>query len=104
MARALWAPIVDCWLHAIREFDFLGRRLDVRENVKFVGGQLPRWIHENFANSVCVLAIEVKKFFMDEWTGDLDVNQHRAIGDALEHAAVAVSAELKKVKSGPSVA
>jgi N-formylglutamate amidohydrolase len=104
MARALWAPIVDRWLHAMREYDFLGRRLDVRENVKFVGGQLPRWIHDNFANSVCVLAIEVKKFFMDEWTAELNVNQHRAIGDALEHAAVAVSAELQKVKSGPSVA
>ncbi len=104
MARSLWAPVVDCWLHAMREFDFLGRRLDVRENVKFVGGQLPRWIHENYSNSVCVLAIEVKKFFMDEWTGELDVEQHQAIGNALAHAAAAVGDELVKVKRGPTVA
>ncbi len=104
MARALWAPVVDCWLHAIREFDFLGRHLDVRENVKFFGGHLPRWIHENFANSVCVLAIEVKKFFMDEWTGELDTQQHQAIGNALAYAATAVRDELQKVKSGPTVA
>jgi N-formylglutamate deformylase len=104
MARALWSPVVDCWLRAMREFDFLGRKLDVRENVKFVGGHLPRWIHENFANSVCVLAIEVKKFFMNEWTGELDADQHRALGNALAHAALAVSGELQKVKSGPPAA
>ena len=55
MARSQWSPMVDRWLDAMREYDYLGRRLDVRENVKFFGGQLPRWIHENFPNSVCVL-------------------------------------------------
>jgi N-formylglutamate deformylase len=102
MARALWSPIVDCWLAAMREFDFLGRRLDVRENVKFVGGQLPKWIHENFPISVCVLAVEVKKFYMNEWTGELDSRQHQAIKDALGHAAAAVAVELEKVKRGPT--
>ena len=29
------------------------------------------------------LAIEVKKFFMNEWTGELDCDQHRALGQAL---------------------
>jgi hypothetical protein len=104
MARALWSPIVDCWLTAMREFDYLGRRLDVRENVKFFGGQLPRWIHENFPNSVCVLAVEVKKFFMNEWSGELDAKQHQAIGAALGHAAAAVSDELERIKRGPIVA
>jgi N-formylglutamate amidohydrolase len=104
MARALWAPVVDCWLAAMREHDFRGRRLDVRENVKFFGGHLPRWIHENFKNSVCALAIEVKKFFMNEWTGELDNEQHQAIGGALAHAAAAVSDELEKIKRGPIVA
>ncbi len=104
MARALWAPVVECWLAAMREYDFLGRRLDVRENVKFVGGQLPKWIHENFPNSVCALAIEVKKFFMNEWTAELDSRQHQAIGNALAHAAEAVNDELEKIKRGPFVA
>jgi N-formylglutamate amidohydrolase len=104
MARALWSPVVDRWLTAIRGYDYLGRRLDVRENVKFVGGHLPQWIHENFANSVCALAIEVKKFFMNEWTGELDQRQYAAIGGALAHAAAAVSDELERVKRGPTVA
>ena len=41
----------------------------MRENVKFQGGEMSRWIHRAFpANAVC-LAIELKKTFMDEWTG-----------------------------------
>ena len=104
MARAIWSPVVECWLTAMREYDCLGRRLDVRENVKFVGGQLPKWIHENFPNSVCALAIEVKKTFMNEWTGELDTQQHQAIGGALAHAAAAVSDELERIKRGPAVA
>jgi N-formylglutamate amidohydrolase len=104
MARAIWAPVVENWLAAMRSFDYLGRRLDVRENVKFVGGQLPKWIHENFPNSVCALAIEVKKFFMDEWSGQLDRQQHQAIGQALAQAADAVSDELEKIKRGPTFA
>jgi hypothetical protein len=104
MARALWSPVIDRWLAAMREYDFMGRQLDVRENVKFFGGQLPRWIHEKFPNSVCTLAIEVKKFFMHEWTNELDQVQHAAIGGALAHAAAAVSDELEKIKRGPFVA
>jgi hypothetical protein len=88
----------------MRSHDFLGRRLDVRENVKFFGGQLPRWIHETFPHSVCALAIEVKKFFMNEWTGELDSKQHEALGHTLAGAANAVRDELEKIKRGSTVA
>ncbi len=96
MNRDAWAPVVDRWLEAMTSFDYLGRRLDVRENVKFFGGQVPRWIHENFPDSVCTLAIEVKKFFMNEWTGELDPARHDAVGRALATAAAAVGKALEK--------
>jgi N-formylglutamate amidohydrolase len=102
MLRAFWSPIVERWLEAMRSYDYLGRRLDVRENVKFFGGQVPRWIHENFPQSVCALAIEVKKFFMNEWTGEFDAAQHRALGMALAEAAAAVNDELEKLKREPT--
>lgn len=95
MARSQWSPIVDRWLDAMRSYDYFGRRLDVRENVKFFGGQVPRWIHETFPETVCALAIEVKKIFMNEWTGELDSGQHRALGEALAGAAAAVDQELR---------
>ena len=97
MDRAAWSPVVDRWLEAMQSHDYLDRRLDVRENVKFFGGQLPRWVHENFPHSVCALAIEVKKFFMNEWTGELDSTQHQAVGQALAAAATAVGDALEKI-------
>jgi len=83
MDRARWAPVVDRFIEDLSAFDFLGRRLDVRENVKFGGRELARWTHANFPESGCVLAVEFKKFFMNEWTGHLDKEQHDAIGRAL---------------------
>jgi len=99
MDRARWAPIVDRFIADLRAFDFLGRHLDVRENVKFFGGQFPGWIHENFPESGCALAIEFKKFFMDEWTGEQDParKQVEAIRQALESTVPGVLEELRKL-------
>ncbi len=83
MDRMKWAPIVDRFISDLRSFDFLGRHLDVRENVKFKGGNFPRWIHETFPKSGCAIAIEFKKFFMDEWTGKPDMAQVDEIRHAL---------------------
>jgi N-formylglutamate amidohydrolase len=96
MDRAAWSPIVEQWLDAMRSYNYFGRPLDVRENVKFFGGQFPRWINETFPNSVCAMAVEVKKLFMNEWTGELDRDKHRAIGEALAGAAAAVGEALEK--------
>ena len=97
MDRSRWAPIVDRFIRDLAEFDFLGRHLDVRENVKFGGGNFSRWIHEAFPTSVCSLAIEVKKFFMDEWTGEVDQTQLHAIGQALRKAAAGILEVLMKL-------
>jgi hypothetical protein len=96
MDRHRWTPIVDGWLGEMRNFDFFGRQLDVRENIRFFGGQLPAWIHETFPETVCALAVEVKKFFMNEWTNEVDTAQHRAIGAALARAAIGVAGELER--------
>jgi N-formylglutamate amidohydrolase len=96
MDRDECSPIVERWLESMRSYRYFGRPLDVRENVKFVGGQLPRWVHESFPNRVCALAVEVKKFFMNEWTGELDRDKHRAVGEALAGAAAAVGKALEK--------
>jgi N-formylglutamate amidohydrolase len=98
MNRALWAPIVDRFISDLRSFDLLGRRLDVRENVRFRGGNFPRWVHQTFPDSGCALAIEVKKFFMDEWTGEADWAQITALHQALLATVPGVLEELGKMK------
>ncbi len=100
--RKRWAPVVDAMMAGLRAHDFPGGALDVRENVRFRGGHLSRWIHERFPRDACVLAIEVKKFFMDEWTGKLDKAQHAAVLEALRAATPAAEAALPSVSSRPT--
>ena len=70
MPRGHWAPVLDPIIEAMRNFDFNGRKLDVRENVAFQGkGALTRFVHEKYPETGCAIAVEFKKFYMDEWTG-----------------------------------
>ncbi|MBN2528595.1 MAG: N-formylglutamate amidohydrolase [Deltaproteobacteria bacterium] len=71
MDRQRWAPVVDNFKQALQRYTFNGRKLDVRENVKFGSGWMSRWIHSHFPYSVCAISVELKKLFMDEWTGKL---------------------------------
>jgi hypothetical protein len=100
MDRRRWAPLVERFLGDLRTFDFAGRRLDVRENVKFRGGHFSRWIHESFPASGCSLAIEFKKFFMDEYTGELYPEQHQLIVEALRWTIPGILEELPKLATG----
>ncbi|MEJ2582696.1 MAG: N-formylglutamate amidohydrolase [Acidobacteriota bacterium] len=81
--RSRWARVIDRFIDELTSFDFPGGRLDVRENVKFRGGACAAWTHRTFPRSSCVLSIEVKKFFMDEWTGEADEVLLGAVGEAL---------------------
>jgi N-formylglutamate amidohydrolase len=83
MDRTYWAPLVDRFMEDLRAYDFKGRNLDVRENIKFRGGYFPSWIHRNFEQTACCISVEFKKFFMDEWSGRPDWNIIDAISEAL---------------------
>ena len=95
-----WAPVVERFLSDLRDFDFLGRQLDVRENVRFRGGHFSHWTHQKFPHSACVLAVEVKKFFMDEWSNELDLTQLEAIRSALQSTVPNVLETLNQVEVG----
>ena len=96
--RTRWAPVIDTLIKQLRAFDFPGGKLDVRENVKFRGGNWPRWIHEQFPESGCAIAIEFKKFFMDEWSGEPNRQLVDAIGEALRSTVPAVLAALRQLQ------
>ena len=95
--REKFAGVIDRFINDLTSFDFPGGKLDVRENVKFFGGQHARSTHERYPQTACVLAIEFKKFFMDEWTGEPDMTLVEAIGDALKSTVPGVLEELAKV-------
>jgi N-formylglutamate deformylase len=95
--RWQWASIVDRFIGDLSRCDFPGGRLDVRENVRFRGGHCARWTHETFPGAACVLSIELKKFFMDEWTGEADEVLVEAVGKALEATVPGVLEELGRL-------
>lgn len=95
--RENWEPVVERFMRDMRHFNFLGRRLDVRENVKFVGGHFSKWVRAHFPHSACVLSVEVKKFFMNEWTHQPDGVKMEAVHQALRSTVPGVLEELRRL-------
>ena len=78
--RARWGALVERFC---RELAAAAPVPDVRENVKFQGGYMSRWVHATFPTTGCALALEFKKTFMDEWTGAVDEVRLEALRRAL---------------------
>lgn len=88
MPRERWSFVVDPMMDAMRRFSFNGRHLDVRENVAFQGkGEQARFVHERYPGIGCAIAIEFKKFYMDEWTGQPKLDELSAMRQFMTHAA-----------------
>ena len=64
----------------------------MRENVRFRGANLARWVHDRYPLTGCTLALEFKKTFMDEWTGELDEHHLAELTRALCRTLPAVTA------------
>lgn len=95
--RARWAPVVDGFLRGARRARIDGQAPDVRENVRFRGGYFSTWVNETFPGRACALAIEVKKTFMDEWTGALDPARLAAWRDVIAAGTAEALAALGEV-------
>jgi hypothetical protein len=98
MDREKWAPVIDAFIGVAASFDFRGRRLDVRENIAFQGrGEQTRFVHEHFPETGCAIAVEFKKFFMDEWTGEPDPEALVALRDLINATLPAIEKALREV-------
>lgn len=91
--RVRWAPVVDAFCDVMASKGF-----EVGENVKFGGGHLAQWVTETFPASGCVLAIEFKKTYLDEWTGEVDAAHLGRIQDALASLIGPLRAALDQVR------
>jgi N-formylglutamate amidohydrolase len=93
--RARWGNLVNRFIGTLAACTVDGHGLDVRENVRFRGGELSRWVAQRYAERGCALAIEFKKVFMDEWTGDLDEDHLGELRDALASVVPTLIEELR---------
>ena len=70
--RDLFGSVADAFIESLTQAGTSAGPLDVRENVRFRGQQLAAWTHARYPGRAAVLALEFKKTFMDEWTGEAD--------------------------------
>lgn len=91
--RKRWGHLVDRFMADLSAHP-LG--LDVRENVKFKGRYLAAWTQLTFPDSGCCLALEIKKTYMDEWTGEIDRGRLQGLADALSSTLPGMEQELSR--------
>jgi len=70
-----WRPLMDELINFISAEELNGQAIDVREIVKFKGGYFAQTMNQLYGDYGFVLAIEFRKDFMDEWTGDPDYHK-----------------------------
>ncbi len=64
-----------------------GTMPDVRVNVRWKdGGHFPEWLHARYGPKACVITLEYKKIFMDEWSGTADVLALQDLREGLQLA------------------
>jgi N-formylglutamate amidohydrolase len=95
--RARWGELVDRFMAELGGHHVRDQALDVRENVRFRGGELSRWVNRRYADRGCALAVECKKTFMDEWTGVPDDVHLEELRSALAAVLPVVLADLEAV-------
>lgn len=83
-----WRGVADAFLGSMSLWEYAGAPIDARSDVKFRGRHLAAWVHDRYGKVGCALAVEFKKTFMDEWTGEVDnhlVDQlSSALADSVE--------------------
>lgn len=67
-----WQSIIKIFIESVQRQRLLGKPIDIRENIKFRGGYLAQHIIAKFGENGCVLSIELRKDFMNEWSGTPD--------------------------------
>jgi len=71
LRRDHFAPLLDKLMAELSHTEVNGQRMRVAENVLFPGGYVSRKYSRLYPEQVLVLALEFKKIFMDEWTGEI---------------------------------
>ncbi len=71
--EAVFRDLIDDFLLKLRNIRAEGRKVTVAENEVFKGGYLARRLSALHHDNLAVFAIEFKKIFMDEWSGEFNL-------------------------------
>lgn len=70
-----WNPLINNLITYIQKEKLYSEDIDIQENIKFKGGYLSQTLNKKFGEYGCVISIEFRKDFMDEWTGIPDIHK-----------------------------
>ena len=89
-----WGGVAESFAGQLRRHRVAGREPDVRANVRYpTGGDFPEWVYATWGAAACTITVEYKKIYMDEWTGQVDLEAVEDLRDGLEAAVDAVRPE-----------
>jgi len=94
----LFGPLVERFIRDLGDATLGPKAFDARENVAFEGRNLAWWVHDRYPRVGCVLALEFKKTFMDEWTGRLHEDRFRAAREGLAAALPGLYEQIEKLR------
>lgn len=94
---AIWRPVLNKFEEVLRAYPYPDGQLDVREDIRFEGqhSHFMQWILNRFGEKAFVPSIEIKKIFMDEWTGTVYRDKLEHLIKAFKKTAPAVLQEAK---------
>ncbi len=95
--REQFTPVIDALREAMASQGF-----DIRDEVKFFPKQLSNWVHHRYPGVGCVMTLEFKKTFMDEWTGVPDPDRLHVLAEALTNTIEPVEAALAAMSTAAS--
>lgn len=92
---SIFSSVVSAFTQGLQQTLSNGRKLSVGNNIRYPdGGQWPEWVFENYPDQVCSITLEYKKFFMDEWADQVDLNILEELRTGLEKATLSAKEAL----------
>lgn len=72
--KTIYGGLLEEFAQGLRSRPVGGKSPDVRVNVRWEdGGNFPEWLHATYGDAACVITLEYKKIFMDEWGRTADI-------------------------------
>ena len=98
--KGVYGKLLTAVADELRNTSIDGQKLVVDENVRYPdGGNFPEWLCEIYGKRACVITLEYKKIFMDEWTGTLDIGAAQELRSGMMAAMQAARRELARISA-----
>jgi N-formylglutamate amidohydrolase len=99
MNHDIYGDLLARFGEALQTVPVCGRAPSVAVNKRWEdGGNFPEWLHSVYGDKACVITLEYKKSFMDEWTGQVDILALQHLRNGLARAVQVARACLNEME------